>query len=304
MEIMDDIINTVQDAQTHRNVTTSKKRLVTPSLFSVPFPFLTRFLFITSLLISSFSWSNGWSNNCTSLSVAGSDQWIPFAYADSQKPDHPIGIAFDVVRLLTEDLGLELTFQARQPWKRIEQKMNTGHVDILAGNYWNEERAQKWAITDAISKDEVRVFVHRQNEFPFHELKDLKDRHGLIPSGVSFGQAFDHYKSLLNIKEVKTHSQMMAMLSLQRTDYIVLPYFNTQRKIHALGYQDKIVALPTPLDVNNVHLSLSKQSPCYSTELLQRFNESIRRLKQAGSIQKIEANYLNSSAEAKIPLES
>lgn len=253
--------------------------------------FFSTFLFVS--LFSSYSWSS----NCDTLTVVGSDQWIPFAFLNKGDQEHidekyPTGIAYDVVRLIGSDLHLSIDFQVGQPWRRIEQKMDSGQADLLAGNYWNEERAQKWAITRSFSQDEVRIYTHQRGRFKFTKITDLRERHGLIPSGVSFGQAFDQYKSELDIQEVKDHEQILAMLSHRRTDYIILPYLNTQRKIKRYGYDGQIVALEKPLSINQVHLSLAKQSPCYSDDLLKRINQVITKRKKDGSINAIERAYM------------
>lgn len=251
---------------------------------------------VTTLSLSLHS-PISWASDCNSLTVVGSDQWIPFAFLNKDDSEHidqkyPKGIAYDVVRLIGSDLQLNLNFQVGQPWRRVEQKMNNGQVDLLAGNYWNEQRDKKWAISQSFSRDEVRVFTHKDNTFDFKDVSDLKKRHGLIPSGASFGQKFDQYKLKLDIKEVKDHKQILAMLSHRRTDYIVLPYLNTQRKIKQYGYQNQIVALEKPLSINQVHLSLSKQSPCYSDDLLNRINQAITNRKADGSIDAIVEAYL------------
>lgn len=257
-------------------------------------------LFILLFIFSNHSFSETNANKkaqprCKQLTVVGSDQWVPFAYLESEEANIPKGISFDVVRLISEDLNISLTFKIGIPWRRLELLMDGGQVDVLAGNYWNEHRAKKWAITRAISKDEVRVFVLSKKTLHFKTLTDLIGFEGLIPSGVSFGQAFDGFKPNLSLDEVTTHEQMITMLTLKRSDYLVLPYFNGLRKLNRLGLNEQIIALETPLTINPVHLSLAKKSPCYSDQLLEQFNQAIDERLSDGSIRKIEQSYLNAN---------
>lgn len=232
-----------------------------------------------------------YASSCDKLKVSGSDQWIPFAYSEGDYPNRtPVGIAYEVVALIAQDLNIPLTIQVGLPWARIEALLERGELDLLAGNYWNEERAKKWLVTEDFGEDEVRVFVKKEGRFPFHSLDDLKKKKGLMPFGVSFGQEFDSYKKNLNLDTVHLHQQMIKMLSLDRADYVILPLYSGVSKIKDLGYHGKIEALERPVNVNKVHLSLSRQSPCAG--LLEQINEIIAQRKQDGTFSKIFAKYL------------
>jgi polar amino acid transport system substrate-binding protein len=241
--------------------------------------------------------SSVFSDTCQRLKVVGSDQWIPFAYIEGSEAK---GIAYDVVRLISDDLMLAIEIQEKQPWRRLEKKMDSGQVDLLAGNYWNQQRAQKWAITDAISQDEVRVFVNKDHAFKFASLNDLIGREGVMPGGVSFGEHFDQFKSRLTISGITTHEQILAMLGHHRVDYAILPYFNTLRKLNNTPFQKQLIALSEPVSLNRVHLALSRKSPCFSETLLKRINTAISSRLQDGSIRKIEDSYLLTAQDKKL----
>lgn len=232
---------------------------------------------------------------CNTLTVVGSDQWIPFAYTeDSTEGYKAKGIAFDTAKLILGDLGLKADIKMNIPWKRLELMMNEGKADLLAGHYWTKERAQKWYISSEFALDEVRVFVNETENIAFQSLEDLIDYRGLMPKGVSLGPTFDTFRHKLRIDEVQEHDQMIAMLNLKRADYIVLPYFNGQRKINKLNLGEKISALEPALSINKVHLALSRQSACGSLSLLEKINQAINIRLKDGSIKKIEHAYMNS----------
>jgi len=249
-----------------------------------------RFFFHTALCVLGAALSlNVAATQCTSLRVAGASQWFPFAYNDPLVPNIPQGIAFDVVRLIASDINIPIQYIDDLPWRRIEQAMLDGSVDLLAGNYANSERESAWLLTQPFSIDDVRVFVKLENPIRFDKLKDLENYTGLIPSGVSFGREFDDYKHKLNITEVELHEQMVSMLISQRADYIVLPRFSGLKRVNLLGFQGKVVPLDTPISKNNVHLSMSRESPCKA--LLNTINERILENRKNGNISAIEAKY-------------
>ena len=227
---------------------------------------------------------------CEKLRVVGSDQWIPFAFAkESADSLHPTGIAYDVVRLIGQELGIPVQITIGLPWRRIELAMDKGTADILAGNYWTEERAKRWALSDAFANDEVRIFVRRENNFPFNSMSDLIGKRGVMPAGISLGQEFDSFKHNLDIHEVKLHTQMIDMLALERVDYMILPLLSGRLKIKDAGYENALVAKSKAVSVNAVHLSISRQSSCIV--LLDRINQLIEQRKNDGSIAAIVAAY-------------
>ncbi len=233
--------------------------------------------------------SGGAAAACDKIRVVGSDQWIPFAYADAMVPDHPLGIAYDVVRLISKDLDIPIEIEMGLPWRRIELELDTGSGDLLAGNYWNDERARRWAITEAIADDEVRVFTLSDKTFEFQDMSDLIGKSGVMPFGISYGQEFDSFKWNLDIDEVRLHTQAISMLVLGRKDYLLLPQYSGELKVNRMGYKNRIVALPKPLAVNSVHLALSRKSPC--VVLLDLINQAIVKRKQDGSIDEIVRRY-------------
>jgi polar amino acid transport system substrate-binding protein len=224
------------------------------------------------------------------LSVSGSDQWIPFAYATGSNAERRArGIAYDVVNQIGQDLEIPVKIEIGIPWARIEAMLQSGDLDILAGNYWNKERALKWIISDHFAEDDVRVFVANDRIFKFEGLDDLKGRRGLMPQSVSFGQKFDSFKQNLTLETVLTHKQIITMLYLGRADYAILPYYSGLSKIKSLGYLGQIVPLDEPVNVNNVHLSLSRNSPC--SKLIDKINRIIALRKEDGTIKRIINSY-------------
>ncbi|KTF07255.1 extracellular solute-binding protein, partial [marine sediment metagenome] len=102
---------------------------------------------ILLILSSVFSLHALASTECKALRTAGAQQWFPYAFNEFDGKLKATGIAFDVLTLLSQDLGITLKIETGLPWKRIESKLDAGELDILAGNYWNETRSRKWLIT-------------------------------------------------------------------------------------------------------------------------------------------------------------
>lgn len=233
--------------------------------------------------------TNGKQAQCDVVRVAGAEEWYPFAYLQDSQPAEAKGIAHDVVRLIAQELGIKLEHMIGVPWKRIEQEMAKGNIDLLAGNYWTAERAKTWQMTEAIASETVNLYTLADKTFSFKGLTDLRGKRGVVPMGISLGQDFDTARQFLEVSEVRTHEQMYEMLQLERVNYLVSPRFAAQRII-ARGLERKITKLDNPIDRYNVHLSFSRQSPC--VHLNSQFNQVIHTHLQNGDIDQIIKRYV------------
>ena len=225
---------------------------------------------------------------CNSLSVAGAEQWRPFAFTTHSPTTSARGIAHDVVKLIGKELDLPVHQEVEIPWKRIEFKLEQGQLDVLAGNYWTEERAKKWLLTVPIASEQVHIFTHRTKQFEFSHLEHLRGKSGVVPRGISLGADFDTMRKSLKIIEVRTHEQMYDMLRAERVDFLVSPVYAAKAQLKNPLNHD-IVMLPNPINTYDVHLSLSPKSPC--STLLPQINKVIERKKHDGTIDDIVRQY-------------
>ena len=225
---------------------------------------------------------------CNRLTVAGAEQWRPFAYTVKSPNPTAKGIAHDVVKIIGAELNLSVRQRLEIPWKRIEFQLEQGQIDILAGNYWTQERADKWLLTDPIASESVHLFTLRSKQFKFNSLNDLNGKIGVVPRGISLGADFDEARKTLKILEVRSHEQMYEMLSKQRVDYLVSPHYAAQ-KFLAKEQNQNVTMIDKPINTYDVHLSLSPKSPC--ALLLPRINEIIQDKKLDGSIDSIIQQY-------------
>ena len=225
---------------------------------------------------------------CDSLSVAGAEQWRPFAFTTHTPTPSAHGIAHDVVKIIGKELDIPVHQQVEIPWKRIEFQLEQGQLDVLAGNYWTKERAEKWLLTDPIASEKVHIFTRRGEQFEFRALDNLRGKSGVVPRGISLGADFDEMRKSLQIVDVRTHEQMYDMLRAGRVDYLVSPVYAAQKHLNDPLNRD-IVMLPQPINTYDVHLSLSPKSPC--STLLPKINKVIQDKKLDGTIDGIVRQY-------------
>lgn len=216
----------------------------------------------------------------------GSNDWYPISFMRDEKFQ---GVMVDVAREVAKLQGITLKIGGSRPWKRILHELEKGNLSIIAGSYFTEERAKKFAYSLSITDNNIQVFVKKGNEFSFNTLADLRGKTGLRPAGGSYGQMFDDYaKKHLMITETGTGAYILKMLLASRKQYAVLARKDGLELINR-EFSGKITMLPKPVVVNEVFFLFARNNPCYA--LLDRFNEGIQKLKEQGTISTILSQY-------------
>lgn len=230
-------------------------------------------------------------SQCKVLTTAGAQQWYPYAFNELDGKVKASGIAFDVLSLIANDLGVTLRIETGLPWKRIESKLDAGQLDILAGNYWNETRSRKWLITAPFAEEEVYIVLSNalfQSRGKDLSLNALAQFIGVMPRGISLGEKFDSIKPNLKIIEVKDHETMYQMLRRNRADYAVSPKSAAETHLQKTK-NDGMHISHSPISSNNIHFAISPKSKCAS--LFPEFNAALNTRLEDGSIEQIIDTY-------------
>lgn len=224
------------------------------------------------------------------LFISGTYAWKPIAFIDEDTKEHK-GIAVDVARETAKHLGWKYKVDLDMPWNRLFPMLDEGELDVVAGVYWTEERAEKYLISEPFVEDKISIWVPKGKEFKFEKLEDLKGKTGGRPSGGSYGQEFDDFsKEHLTMEFAETQTELSQMLLNGRIDYLVLAYWDGMLNFTKDGIIDQVTALEKPVAVNNVHLCISKKSN-YADEI-SSINETIKKMKSEGTIEKMMDDYL------------
>jgi len=224
--------------------------------------------------------------NCKTLKVSGANYWLPVSYIDPLSKDSQ-GISIDLLKYIASQLAIPVETDLTVPWKRVLDNLANGNIDLVSAMYKTRSREKKYHFTNSYFTNEVKIFVMKGKKFPFKRLEDLKGRTGGIPIGSSFGEEFDQFSSnnSLNLIGLKTKNQLVGMLQLGRIDYFIQDKLDAQIYLKKHNLSDSIVALTNSISFEDVHFSLSRQSPCAS--LLPQINTIIQTAQYDGTLQKI-----------------
>ncbi|WP_085908564.1 substrate-binding periplasmic protein [Kiloniella majae] len=230
------------------------------------------------------------SDNCTSFSGNGINNWYPFVY---RKDDGQLtGIVVDGTHEALKRIGLKLNIVNDKPWKRILYDMEQGNVDMVLGAYWNKERAAQYLYSEQLGTDELRVFVKDGNQFSLTSPQDLIGRSGMRLLGGSLGDEFDNFANRhLDFIEVPKSDSIVIMLQNNRADYGILGYVEGLQHTHALDLEETVVPLEMPILSNAMHVMINKNANC--AHRVDEMNRAIQDMRDDGTLQKIIDDHLS-----------
>jgi polar amino acid transport system substrate-binding protein len=139
-------------------------------------------------------------------------------------------------------------------------------------------------------QDNMTVFVLKGKEFSLTQLSDLKSKRGSVPSGWSLGDAFDQYaKENLQLEQAQDNAAIFKKLLAGYSDYAISAYWDGTAYLQQEKLMDKIVPLSYTIATNNVHLMVSRRSPCQNQ--VTQINQLLKKYQQEGVIEAMLEGY-------------
>lgn len=216
------------------------------------------------------------------------DNYAPFSWLEQNEMK---GILVDVVtEALQNRMGIPLEHKG-YPWARAQSLVKENKADAFV-TVPTEERRSYTEISSEPALLVTTVMFAKKGSPKIEALSrvktipDLKD----FTIGNYMGNGWGK-KALegLNVEWIPTVDQTLAMLIKGRFDVFIdvspVVNFNLKR----LGYQDQIVELPPVLEAITFNLCIGKTSAY--VDLLPKFDETLRAMRDDGTLQKIYDNY-------------
>ena len=245
----------------------------------------------TILFAVSSGGSTAYAAECKELRLNGTNGWFPIIMRtdDGSTVEGLLpGVAADVTKRMNTPLKIE----PEVPWKRLFAQLDRGDLDVVAGVYWTQERADKYIFSDPVLVDEVAIFVPKGKEFPLSSLDDLKGKVGARPFGGSYGQKFDEFaKANLDLREIKVRgeNELIRLAADGKIDFAILGRYDGIKSAQEAGVADKVVDLEWPIASNDVYFLFSKESPCAAK--VDDFNAGLKQAIAEGVVSDLVASY-------------
>ena len=212
------------------------------------------------------------------LVVETSPDFAPFDY---QIGGEYVGIDMDIVRAVCDDMGYNVQFRSNT-FDSILISVPQGKCDIGASGFTiNPERAESVNFSDTYA--EVHQVVVAPVGTDIEDLDDLKGKIVSVQTGTTGADYAAERYSNSNIKFQKTYSDVINDLLFGKADAEIVD--STVALSQVAAHPDELVVLDILTDspVEQYGFIFSKEN----TELRDKFNESLQRIKDNGLHQQI-----------------
>lgn len=193
------------------------------------------------------------------LTACGHHDYAPWNWKSNNEI---IGACAEVTKTLFAKLGVEVDLTFIGPWKRCQNYIASGKIDINICAFKNARREKYSVFTEVpMGVNENAVFIKKGNKISFNQWDDLQDKVAGMVLGVSIGEEFDNFLAQhVHIERVRTFVQNFQKLAVNRVDFIPTGRFSGKAMLHAFELSDKIVDLPHPILAGKLYISMSKKS--------------------------------------------
>lgn len=206
--------------------------------------------------------SAAWANEPPTIKACGHHDYPPWNWRDGQQI---VGACADVARRAIERLGYRVDLGYIGPWKRCQEMVASGDVDVNICAFRNAEREGYSVFAEPrMGQNRIAIFVGRDwpRERRFDKWDDLQGLRTAVVLGVSTGQAFDDFLATrTRVQRVATVRQMLVMLEAGRIDFVPFGHEAGLMEIERNGFAGRIVPLAQAALVGDLFVSVSKKSP-------------------------------------------
>ncbi len=229
------------------------------------------------------------------LTFATMDKFAPYSWMEN---DELTGIDIDLIQELERRLKIPIKIEI-YPWRRVVRNTELGHIDGCFSLFKTPDREEFAIYTKTpIHVSLYKAFVRTGSSFVFRKISDLK---GIVlgkNKGFRISKEFDRAEQdkNLNIFEGEmTH--LIKLLMRQRIDAIIGNYDELNYLTNKLKLVDRIVALEKPIrNPRPAYLVISKKAIISKKDnLIKRINQSLKSMKEDGTINKITSKYVSST---------
>ncbi len=232
---------------------------------------------------------------CKIIRVSGNAEYPPLTWQDKEDPQKLTGFAVELLEMAFAEVGIEIRAVYAGPWKRAQEAMRKGQIDILGGAYITAERQTYMDyVHPPFVMDPTVIFIPKGRPFKFEKWEDLIGLTGGAPTGNSFGETFDRFeKEHLKIERVAKLSQAFKKLVNGRSDYVVYGLYPGLADAETSGYGDRIDYLPKSLISEGLYFTFSKKSPCNCSRLKEHLVRKIEIYTDQQLVEKLMLKYLS-----------
>lgn len=228
------------------------------------------------------------STTCTSLTASGNSEYPPFLWRETPTSKELSGVNRLIIDEVSRRIGIPIKLLHVGPWSLAQMQVKSGHIDLMAGAFYTNERANYMDYFMPVMLHTTSVVWQRKDkQFPFSKKEDLEGKWGATVINNSFGQEFDQYAPRsLSILSVASLSQALSMLAADQVDYVLYEKNPAYAYATILGLSNKIVPVLPHISSEGLYLTMSKNSPCNISSVKYQIALALQSMKKDGFTEK------------------
>lgn len=218
--------------------------------------------------------------------VMCADHYPPFSVYDTPAGP-PRGSVVDVVRLVTSELGYELTFTPNTPFRRCLRMLADGQADIMGGLLYKKERAEFMHLFQYLNYSTKSFYALKESPLMINEFEDLNGLTIGTTLGHQYWPAFDQAQTVFNRSSAAHVNDNFRRLLAKRIDLVIA----TERQALFLfathpEYHGKFRKMPFSYTGENpVFIGLSKKS--VAAKRSEAFHQIAERLRKDHTFEQV-----------------
>ena len=214
------------------------------------------------------------------ITVAGDAYFPPFEFLDERDGLKVYrGFNIDLIRVVIAKTDLELQFLPL-PWEEALRALQEGRVDAVGGMKYDAERAHYFDFSEEYLISSLAIFVARDNSI-IVELSDLENRRIAVQKDDI---AYQKLKNrVLELTATITQEEAIKLLLAGKVDAVVGNRMAGQYIVQRLGAMERVKSVGGFINPERYGFAVRRGNE----ELLAKFNEGLRKVKNDGSFDQI-----------------
>ena len=244
---------------------------------------------LTALLLATPFAANAAAAKCDRLIATGGANNPPFLWRDPQNPKRLVGENADLLKQITDSLGLKLELLYTGNAEKALEEVRSGRVDLLADAVIDvQQLAYLDFIHPPIAELQTSAWVRNEPGFLYSSRDELEGHSGTYVATTRFGSEFRTYADKhLRLRTAPSLAEAVQGLLAGKSDYVLHERYNVIAQAGRQGWLDKIQRLEPPVSRRGMHFAVAHDSACNGPWLRGQLAIKMTELRAAGVPQQL-----------------
>ena len=244
---------------------------------------------LTALLLATPFAANAAAAKCDRLIATGGANNPPFLWRDPQNPKRLVGANADLLKQITDSLGLKLELLYTGNAEKALEEVRSGRVDLLADAVIDvQQLAYLDFIHPPIAELQTSAWVRNEPGFLYSSRDELAGHSGTYVAATRFGSEFRTYADKhLRLRTAPSLAEAVQGLLAGKSDYVLHERYNVIAQAGRQGWLDKIQRLEPPVSRRGMHFAVAHDSACNGPWLRGQLAIKMTELRAAGVPQQL-----------------